>query len=246
MGKNKILRILLLHTNFLRVFTVALTGGIASGKSTVARNFAELGVNIIDADQIGRELINNSSEIRNQLVVRFGTSILKKNKTIDRDKLRAIIFACPKDRKWLEQLLHPLIFRAIKDSIQKATGVYNLVVIPLLFENRTSKLLKKKPSSAHFIHLDRILLVTTSRALQIQRARERDLLEKNQIDAILAAQISPEESINKADDVIQNESSLLNLRNTSLELHEKYLSLLTPSKFSLDDSTFLGYYLAFK
>ncbi|MCZ6925535.1 MAG: dephospho-CoA kinase, partial [Rickettsia endosymbiont of Ixodes persulcatus] len=108
------------------MFTVALTGGIASGKSTVARYFAELGVNIIDADQIGRELIDNSSEIRSQLVARFGASLLKKNETIDRDKLRAIIFAHPKDREWLEWLLHPLIYQEINCSIQKATGVYNL------------------------------------------------------------------------------------------------------------------------
>jgi len=228
------------------VFTIALTGGIATGKSVVARNFADLGVSIIDADQISRELVDNSPKIRNELIARFGTSILKKNATIDRDKLREIIFAYPTDREWLEGLLHPLIFREIKSSIQKATGLYNLVVIPLLFESRTSKLLKKKPSSASFIQLDRILLVNAPRELQIQRARERDLLEKNQIDAILAAQISPKESINKADDVIYNDTSLLSLRNAILALHEKYLSLLTPSKFSLDDSTFLGYYLTFK
>jgi len=228
------------------VFTVALTGGIASGKSTVAHYFAELGVNIIDADQIGRELIDNSSEIRSQLVARFGASLLKKNETIDRDKLRAIIFAQPRERKWLELLLHPLIYQEIKCSIQKATGVYNLVVIPLLLENRTSKLLKKKPSATNYIQLDRILLVTTSRELQIQRARERDLLRKNQIDAILAAQISPIDSIKRADDIIHNESNLQSLYKSIQALHEKYLSLIPPPKNSLEDSAFLGYYLAYK
>ncbi len=228
------------------MFTVALTGGIATGKSAIARNFADLGVNIVDADQINHNLLDNSPGIRAELVGHFGTSILKKNATIDKDKLRAIIFASPKEREWLEGLLHPLIFREIKSSIQKATGIYTLVVIPLLFESRTSKLLKKKPSSTNFIQLDRILLVSASRKLQIQRARERDLLEKKQIEAMLAAQISPEESINQADDVIQNDTSLQSLRNSTLALHEKYLSLLTPSKFSLDDSSFLGYYLAFK
>lgn len=228
------------------MFTVALTGGIASGKSTVARYFAELGVSIIDADQIGRELIDNSSEIRNQLVTRFGASLLKKNGTIDRDKLRAIIFAQPNEREWLELLLHPLIYQEIKLSIQKATGVYSLVVIPLLLENRTSKLFKKKPSSVNYIKLDRILLVTASRELQIQRARERDLLERNQIDAILAAQISPIESIKRADDIIHNESNLQSLSNLTQALHEKYLSLLPASKNYLDDPPFLGYYLAYK
>ncbi len=227
------------------MFTVALTGGIASGKSTVARYFAELGVSIIDADQIGRELIDNSSEIRKQLVARFGVGLLKKNETIDRDRLRAIIFAHPKDREWLENLLHPLIYQEIKCSIRKAGGIYNLVVIPLLLENRTSKLLKKKPSSDNYIQLDRILLVTAPRELQIQRAEERDRLERNQIDAILAAQISPVASIKQADDIIHNESHLESLHKSTQAIHEKYLSLLA-SKNSLEDSAFLGYYLAYK
>lgn len=228
------------------MFTVALTGGIATGKSTVACNFADLGVNVIDADQISRNLVDESPKIRTELVKHFGSNIIKKNSTIDRDKLRTIVFACPKEREWLEELLHPLIFREIKSSIQKSSGIYNLVVIPLLFESRTSKLLKKKPFTTNFIKLDRVLLISTSRKLQIQRARARDLLEKNQIDAILAAQISPQESFNKADDIIQNDTSLSTLRNSILALHEKYLSLSTHSKLSLDDSSFLGYYLAFK
>ena len=228
------------------MFTVALTGGVATGKSTIARSFANLGVSIVDADQINRNLLDNSPEVRAELVGHFGTCILKKNATIDKDKLRALIFASPKEREWLEGLLHPLIFREIKSSIQKATGIYNLVVIPLLFESRTSKLLKKKPSTTNFIQLDRILLVSATRELQVQRACERDLLEKKQIEAMLAAQISPEEIINQADDVIQNDTSLLSLRNSILAIHEKYLSLSTPSKLTLDDSPFLGYYLAFK
>lgn len=227
------------------MFTVALTGGLASGKSTVARYFAELGVTIIDADQIARELTDNSSEVRHQLVARFGAGLLKKNETIDRDKLRAIIFAHPKDREWLERLLHPLIYQEIQRSIQTATGVYTLVVMPLLLENRTAKLLKKKPS-ANYIQLDRILLVKAPRELQIQRAQERDRLEKKQIDAIFLAQISPIESIKRADDIIYNEFNLQCLYKSTHALHEKYLSLLSSSKKSLDGSTFLGYYLALK
>lgn len=228
------------------MFTVALTGGIASGKSTVARYFAELGASIIDADQIGRKLIDNSSDLRNRLVARFGMSLLKKNGGINRDKLRTIIFNDSQDRQWLESLLHPLIYQEIKFSIQQATGIYTLIVIPLLFESKISKLLKKKPSSTNYILIDRILLVTTSRKLQIQRAQERDQLPMNQIDAILAAQIPPVESIKQADDIIHNESNLHSLHKSIQAMHEKYLSILSPSKDSLDDLTFLGYYLAFK
>ncbi len=228
------------------MFTVALTGGIATGKSTVAHYFGKLGVSIIDADEIGRELIDGSSELRNQLAAYFGASVLKKNGAIDRDKLRAIIFAKPQDREYLELLLHPLIYQEINLSILKARGVYTLVTVPLLFENRTSQLLKKKPSSANYIRIDRILLLTTSRELQIQRAEKRDFLEKNQIDAILAAQISPADSIKRADDVISNVSNLKSLLKSVHAMHEKYLSLISSSKNSLDDSTFLGYYLVLK
>lgn len=228
------------------MFTIALTGGIASGKSTVARYFSEFGVSIVDADQIAHELLDNSQEIHRQLAARFGPTLFKKNNTPDRDKLRAIIFNNPNDRKWLEILLHPLIYRKIKDAIKKITGVYALIVIPLLLEGSVSNLCKKKPSTCNYIQLNRILLVTTSRALQIQRAKERDFLEKSQIDAILAAQVSPEESIKQADDIIHNESNVQSLYQSTKALHEEYLSLLRTQKNLLEESSFLGYYLAFK
>ena len=111
------------------MFTVALTGGIASGKSTVARYFSRFGVSVIDADRISRELIDNIPEISLQLAARFGSSIFKENKSLDRAALRAIIFANPKDRYWLERLLHPLIYREIQRRIQNASGLYCFVVI---------------------------------------------------------------------------------------------------------------------
>ncbi len=228
------------------MFIVALTGGIASGKSTVARYFAEFGVSIIDADKIGREFVDNSPTIRKKLVARFGYNLLKKNKKIDRDQLRAIIFDRPHDREWLEKLLHPLIYQKIKEEIKKATGVYCLVVIPLLLEGKTSHLQKKKPLTGDYIELNRILLVTTTRELQIQRARERDFLEKEQINAILNVQISPLEAIKQADEVIHNELGLKNLYGAVTALDKKYRLLFTAPENSLDEQTFLRYYLAFK
>ncbi len=225
------------------MFTVALTGGIASGKSTVAHYFSGFGVSVMDADQISRELIDKFPEIKVQLAARFGRSIFKENKSLDRAALRAIIFANPKDRYWLERLLHPLIYREIQRRIQKASGLYCLVVIPLLLEGGTSTLLKKKPVADNYIELDRILLVTTAKELQIQRAHERDHLQRAQIDAILAAQISSVERLKQADDIIYNQSSLQSLHHASKALHIKYLSYL---KNSLEEPAFLGYYLAFK
>jgi dephospho-CoA kinase len=225
------------------VFTVALTGGIASGKSTVAHYFSEFGVSVVDADQISRQLIDDSAEISIQLAARFGSSIFKKDKSLDRAALRAIIFANPKDRYWLEQLLHPLIYREIQRRIQKASGLYCLVVIPLLLEGATASLLKKKPVANNYIELDRILLVSTSKESQIQRAYKRDHLQKPEIEAVLAAQISPAESLKQADDIIYNQSSLQDLYQASQALHAKYLSCL---KNPLEEAAFLGYYLCFK
>ncbi|EDP46293.1 dephospho-CoA kinase [Rickettsiella grylli] len=228
------------------MFTVALTGGIASGKSTVARYFAEFGINIVDADQIGRELVDHDATIREKLVSRFGHNLLKKNNKIDRDHLRTIIFNQIDDREWLEELLHPLIYWKVREKIKKTTGAYCLAVIPLLLEGRTSHLLKKKPLTENYIELNRILLVTTTRNLQIQRAKERDFLEKDQIDSILNAQISSREAIKQADDIIYNESDLKSLYNAASALHKKYLSCSMTSKNSLDDSNVLRYYLTFK
>lgn len=228
------------------MFTVALTGGIASGKSTVARYFSELGVTIVDADKIARELIDNTPEILNQIASRFGSSIFKKNQQLDRMKLRNIIFADPKHRYWLEQLLHPLIYREIQQRIQNSVGLYCIVVIPLLLEGGTSFLLKKKPLTENYIKINGILLVKTSQELQIQRAKERDHLEKNLIAKILATQISPIEGVKQADDVIYNESSLQNLHDATKVLHAKYLSFLQSQNNFLEESPFLGYYLVFK
>jgi dephospho-CoA kinase len=229
------------------VFVVALTGGIASGKSTVARYFSELGVNVIDADQIARKLVA-VPEILQRLVDYFGQSILTKDKQLDRAQLREVVFFNTKARDWLEQTLHPLIYKEIQSSIQIAKSAYCLVVIPLLLEERTAILLKEITSSNEnsYFELNRILLVATSKRLQVQRAKERDHLEENQIQAILSAQISPSESVNKVDDIICNETSLNDLRQSVARLHAMYLSFSQAKNIVLEQTAFLRYYLTIK
>ena len=229
------------------MFTVALTGGIASGKSTVARFFSELGVAVIDADQIARKLIN-IPEILQQIVGYFGQSILGCDAQLDRVKLRHVIFSNTKARDYLEQLLHPLIYKEIQSSIQIAKSAYCLLVIPLLLEERTTTLLKEISSAneSNYFELNRILLVTTSKELQIQRVKERDHLAENQIQAILSAQIAPSESLNKADDIIYNKTNLSDLRQSVTRFHHMYLSLSHAKNIVLEQSAFLRYYLAFK
>lgn len=227
------------------MFTVALTGGIASGKSTVARYFAELGVAVIDTDQIARKLIN-TPKILSQVVDYFGSAILTKDKQLDRSRLRACIFSNKKSRDYLEQLLHPLIYKEIQASILVVKSIYCLVVIPLLFEERTSALHKEKKDLTSVIELNRTLLITTSQALQIQRARERDQIKKKQIDAILSVQVSSAISLKKADDIIFNETTLDNLRQSVERFHQMYLSFSHSKHIVLEQSAFLSYYLTLK
>ena len=223
------------------MFTVALTGGIASGKSSAAGYFAEHGITIIDADQIARKLIN-TSKIVLQVVEYFGPSILK-DKKLDRKRLRAHIFSDKEARDYLEQLLHPLIYREIQSSILLAKSIYCLVVIPLLFEEKTAVLLKEKQHSRTAIELNRTLLVTTSKELQTRRARERDQLEQKQVDSILSIQISPAESLSKADDIIYNVTTLDDLHQSVERLHQMYLSFSHSKNIVLEQSAFLSYYL---
>lgn len=227
------------------MFIVALTGGIASGKSTVARCFSDLGVTIIDADQIAHKMLCDPTVIQ-QVVAYFGSSVLTADKQLHRPFLRDIIFSDSKARDFLEQLLHPMIYKQIQASIQTVKSIYCLVVIPLLFEERTACLLKGKPASGIAIELNRIILVTASKALQVQRAQARDQVKKKQIDAILSVQIPISESLNKADDIIYNQTTLSDLCQSVSRFHRMYLAFAHAKNIALEQSAFLRYYLAFK
>lgn len=226
------------------MFTVALTGGIASGKSTAARYFAELGVAVIDTDQIARKLIDKP-EVLSQVVDYFGPAILTKDKQLNRAHLRTCIFSNKKARDYLEQLLHPLVYQEIQASILMVKSIYCLVVIPLLFEERTAVLHREKVGLTN-IEINRTLLVTTSQAVQIQRARERDHIKKKQIDAILSAQIASAISLKKADDIIFNETTLYDLRQSVERFHQMYLTFSHSNHVVLEQSAFLSYYLSLK
>lgn len=225
------------------MFTVALTGGIASGKSTVARYFSELGVTVIDADGIAHKMMCNP-DVLQQVVAYFGPSVLTADKQLHRPSLRDIIFSDAEARNFLEQLLHPLIYKEIQASIQTVKSIYCLVVIPLLFEERTVSLFKEKPVSGITVELNRIMLVTASKELQIQRAQERDHLEKKQVDAILSVQNSPSESLNKADDIMYNKTNLSDLQQSVIRFHRMYLAFAHSKNIVLEQSAFLRYYLS--
>lgn len=195
------------------MLVIGLTGGIGSGKSTVAELFATHGIPIVDADLIAREIVQPNQPAYSQLIEHFGPDILTKDKHIDRTLLRRIVFDNAIERAWLEQLLHPIIFNEIKYRLKKLSGPYCIVVIPLLFESER----------ASFI--DRILIVDTPEHLQVERAIARDKTNKAQIEAIMKSQISREQRLQKAHDIILNDGNLDDLVPQVNKLHHFYLKM---------------------
>jgi dephospho-CoA kinase len=195
------------------MYSVGLTGGIASGKSTVADLFAKHGVTIIDADVIAREVILPGESAYDSIIVYFGNNIIGTDQLIDRAKLRQIIFNNPEKRIWLEKLLHPLIRDRMIACSLKASSHYCIHAIPLLIETLPHP------------EINRILVVDVSVETQIKRLKIRDNLDKDMIENMLQAQIGREERLAHADDIIVNEGDFAALADAVEKLHEKYLRL---------------------
>jgi dephospho-CoA kinase len=194
-------------------YCVGLTGGIASGKTTVSHLFAELGAPIIDADLIAHQLTQKNTEAYHQILSHFGQSILNDDHTLNRNKLRDIIFANPTEKKWLEHLLHPLIRNAMQAQINTVTYPYCICVIPLLAES----------TEIHFI--DRVLVVDASVATQIKRATARDHSSAEAISRIIQTQAQSDTRLSIADDVLENNQDIATLKKAIQQLHEQYLKL---------------------
>lgn len=192
---------------------IGLTGGIGSGKSTAAHYFHELGVPIIDADKISRELTAPHSPLTKQIIDHFGNQILKNEKEIDRKKLRNIIFNNKKEKKWLESLLHPLIIHEMKNQIKKINYPYCILVIPLLVESKKIDF------------MDRILVIDTPIELQIKRIKQRDQTEEQSIKSIIESQSERQQRLSLADDIVLNDADLNSLNKKIKELHSFYLQL---------------------
>ena len=194
-------------------FTIALTGGIGSGKSVVASLFKDLNVPIIDSDKISKNITLPSGICFNKIVSEFGEKILTKEGKIDRNKLRKIVFNDDKDRNKLENILHPIIFKKINSEISLINHPYSIVIIPLLVETKSNR------------QFDRVLLVDTPEKLQLQRIIKRDKLSPKLLKKIINTQATREERLKYADDIIVNDSKIINLNNYIKVLHEKYLML---------------------
>jgi dephospho-CoA kinase len=194
-------------------FRVALTGGIASGKTTVANLLADLGVPLIDTDLIARELVEPGQPSLAAVVGAFGPDILDADGRLDRRRLRTRIFADPSARQRLEAILHPAIRAELERRSATAGGPYQVLVIPLLTEGKRRD------------HVDRVLLVDAPEELQVQRLMLRDGVTPEQARASLDAQATRAERLAMADDVVRNTGSADELRDKVAALHREYLVL---------------------
>lgn len=192
---------------------IGLTGGIASGKSTVAGRFAELGIPIIDADESSRLVVAPGQPGLAAVKARFGAGILTSAGELDRRALRNVVFADPEARRALEAILHPLIRADMDSRAAIATGPYLIMAIPLLVEG-----------GAHD-RVDRILVVDIAEDVQLERILARDGGNLQQARAILSAQASRDSRLTVADDVLVNSGTVAELRRAVDDLHRRYLSL---------------------
>lgn len=195
-------------------FVVGLTGGIASGKTTVANLFqSQFGIEIVDADVVAREVVEPGSEGLKAIEERWGAGILLHDGTLNRAKLREVIFANEEEKAWINGLLHPMIREKMQADIAKVTSPYGLLVIPLMVENNLQSL------------ADRVLVVDVDKQTQMQRTVERDGVPLEQVESILAAQASRTQRLAIADDVIKNNATNQELLPQITELHQKYLEI---------------------
>jgi dephospho-CoA kinase len=192
---------------------IGLTGGIASGKSTVAQRFAELGVPVIDADESARFVVAPGSPGLAEVVSKFGENLLTSDGELDRPLLRNLIFANAGRRRELEAILHPLIRTDMERRASFASGPYLVMAIPLLIESGGRN------------GVNRVLVVDVDEEVQLKRLMTRDSSTREQAQAILSAQASRASRLKAADDIVQNEGTLAELRNAVDQLHQNYLSL---------------------
>mgnify|MGYP003330590324 FL=1 len=193
---------------------VGLTGGIGSGKSAAANFFVELGVDLIDADDLAKNVLNKNSKGYELFINEFGEQYLDNDKNIDRDLLRKTIFNDSDKKNKLENIIHPQVRFGIEEFIKTSKSDYCIVVVPLIYETRSSS------------YYDRILVIDCDEEIQINRSAIRDNTENKEIKKIISKQASREERLSIADDVILNNRTLDSLKEEVIKLHKKYIKML--------------------
>ncbi|PSV19496.1 dephospho-CoA kinase [Photobacterium leiognathi subsp. mandapamensis] len=193
---------------------IGLTGGIGSGKTTVANLFADTyGIDIIDADIVAREVVEPNTFGLNAIIEKCGKEILLEDGTLNRSKLRDAIFSQPELKTWLNNLLHPLIREKMQQDITQSQSPYCLLVVPLMVENNLQTM------------THRLLVVDVDEQVQIERTQQRDNVSIEQIKNILASQASRKQRLDAADDVITNNGDNKALVSQVEQLHLQYLKM---------------------
>ena len=192
---------------------IGLTGGIGSGKTAVSDSFQALGIDVVDADLASRVVVQKGKPCLLKIAQHFGEDILTKEAELDRAKLREIIFKSEEEKNWLESLLHPAIANQIQDELNASKSPYTILVSPLLLETNQKDFCSK------------VLAVDVPVETQIERTLKRDGVSKEQVQAIINSQISRNDRLNLADEVIVNDGTLEDLEIAVKILHEKFLSL---------------------
>ncbi len=191
---------------------VGLTGGIGSGKSAAATCFQALGVPVIDADVVARDLVKVGLPAYDAIVKTFGEQVLSGDGELDRAKLRRLIFSNAKAKSTLEAILHPLVLGVIRKNTAELDAIYCLIVIPLMIEANTLSL------------VDRVLVIDVEPEVQIARTLQRDGGSRAEVEAILASQVDRETRLSYAQDIVDNSTDLVYLKNKIARLHVQYLS----------------------
>lgn len=193
-------------------FTIGLTGGIGSGKTTVANLFAELGAGLVDTDLIAHQLTQPGGVAIAAIKKEFGEDFILASGAMDRAKMRDLVFRDAEKKTRLEEILHPLIRAETEAAAERSKAPYTIFVVPLLVESGSWK---------H--RVDRVLVIDCSETTQIERVIQRNGLAREQINAIMLVQASRDQRLQAADDVIRNEGDLSAIRTQVSCLHDKYL-----------------------
>lgn len=194
------------------VLVIGVTGGIGSGKTTVANLFSSLGVPVIDADELARQVVAPGQPAYEEILQHFGTTILSKSGELDRRRLRERIFSDSAKRDRLEAIVHPRVYAQMKHLLDCLETPYAIVVVPLLIESGAREL------------VDRVLVVDSPEELQIERTHRRDGTTRAAVKKILAAQLDRSARLSAADDIIENDASLEALAKVVSRLHRQFLS----------------------
>lgn len=193
---------------------IGLTGGIGCGKSAVADLFAGLGISVIDTDQIAHQLTQAGQPALAMIANAFGADFLLPDGNLDRPRMRRLIFSTPEAKKNLEAILHPLIRDEVTRRLERAPSPYAIVAVPLLLETGSYREI-----------VQRVLVVDCGEAQQVERVVARNGLDETEVRAIMAHQLSRQERLRQADDIIDNHGDRSALRPQVERLHEHYLKL---------------------